>query len=60
VKEFPVRSLPSLAIAAAGRCSPVATARTPRGEDVRAAVVQEGYDTICTAPLFDGPTSSAC
>ena len=27
----------------------------PRGEDVRAAVVQEGYDTICTAPLFDGP-----
>ena len=26
----------------------------PRGEGVRAAVVQEGYDTICTAPLFDG------
>ena len=27
----------------------------PRGADVRAAVVQEGYDTICTAPLLDGP-----
>jgi diguanylate cyclase (GGDEF)-like protein len=26
-----------------------------RGSDVRAAVVQEGYDTISTAPLFDGP-----
>ena len=27
----------------------------PRGRRVRAAVVQEGFDTICTAPLFDGP-----
>jgi diguanylate cyclase (GGDEF)-like protein len=27
----------------------------PRGADVRAAVVQEGFDTICTAPLHDGP-----
>jgi diguanylate cyclase (GGDEF)-like protein len=26
----------------------------PRGEDVRAAVVQEGFDTLCTAPLMDG------
>ena len=26
----------------------------PRGADVRAAVVQEGYDTMCTAPLMDG------
>ena len=26
----------------------------PRGAGVRAAVVQEGFDTICTAPLMDG------
>lgn len=26
----------------------------PRAADIRAAVVQEGYDTICAAPLFDG------
>src|SRR5438128_2872913 len=26
----------------------------PRAGDVRAAVVQEGYDTLCTAPLLDG------
>ena len=26
----------------------------PRGVGVRAAVVQEGFDTLCTAPLMDG------
>jgi diguanylate cyclase (GGDEF)-like protein/excisionase family DNA binding protein len=26
----------------------------PRAADIRAAVVQEGYDTICSAPLIDG------
>src|SRR5438046_847591 len=26
----------------------------PRAGDVRASVVQEGFDTLCTAPLFDG------
>ncbi|MBI2762348.1 MAG: GAF domain-containing protein [Chloroflexi bacterium] len=28
----------------------------PRGARVRARVVQEGYDTICVAPLMDGET----
>jgi diguanylate cyclase (GGDEF)-like protein/excisionase family DNA binding protein len=55
VKEFPVRSLPSLAIAARRPLFSGGYSEDPRGEDVRAAVVQEGYDTICTAPLFDGP-----
>ncbi len=27
----------------------------PRAAEIRAAVVQEGYDTRCVAPLFDGP-----
>ena len=55
VRGFPVRSLPSLAIAARRPLFAGGYSDDPRGEDVRAAVVQEGYDTICTAPLFDGP-----
>ena len=27
----------------------------PRAAEIRAAVVQEGFDTLCLAPLFDGP-----
>ena len=38
----------------ADRCSPSNYRDDPRGADVRAAVVQEGYDTLCTAPLMDG------
>ncbi|MFL5770492.1 MAG: diguanylate cyclase [Chloroflexota bacterium] len=53
VREFPARSLPSLAIAARRPLFAGGYSDDPRGEDVRAAVVQEGYDTICTAPLFD-------
>ncbi len=53
VREFPARSLPSLAVAARRPMFAVDYRNDPRGEGVRAAVVQEGYDTICTAPLFD-------
>ena len=55
VREFPVRSLPSLAVAARRPLFASGYSDDPRGEGVRAAVVQEGFDTICTAPLFDGP-----
>ena len=55
VRDFPARSLPSLAVAARRPMFAGGYRDDPRGEDVRAAVVQEGYDTICTAPLFDGP-----
>ena len=44
----------------AGRCSPTDYRDDPRAGDVRAAVVQEGFDTICTAPLFDWTSRSAC
>ena len=54
VREFPVRSLPSAAIAARRPLFSVGYRDDPRGEGVRAAVVQEGYDTLCTAPLLDG------
>jgi diguanylate cyclase (GGDEF)-like protein len=55
VSEFPARSLPALAVAARRPMFAGGYRSDPRGLDVRAAVVQEGYDTICTAPLLDGP-----
>ena len=54
VVDLPARSLPALA-AATGRPMFATHYRDdPRAEDVRATVVQEGFDTICTAPLMDG------
>jgi diguanylate cyclase (GGDEF)-like protein/excisionase family DNA binding protein len=55
VRTFPSRSLPALAVAARRPLFAGGYRDDPRGADVRAAVVQEGYDTICTAPLLDGP-----
>ncbi len=54
VRDVPDRSLPAAAIAARRPLFASHYRDDPRGADVRAAVVQEGYDTICTAPLFDG------
>ena len=56
---------PAFATSRIGRCRPPRWRRSqplfavdyrndPRGEGVRAAVVQEGFDTLCTAPLMDG------
>jgi diguanylate cyclase (GGDEF)-like protein/excisionase family DNA binding protein len=53
VGEFPARSLPSLAAAARRPLFATDYRNDPRASDVRAAVVQEGFDTICTAPLLD-------
>jgi len=55
VRDFPARSLPAMAVAARRPLFAGGYRDDPRGLDVRAAVVQEGYDTICTAPLLDGP-----
>jgi diguanylate cyclase (GGDEF)-like protein/excisionase family DNA binding protein len=54
VREFPERSLPTAAIEARKPLFATRYRDDPRGPDVRAAVVQEGFDTICTAPLLDG------
>jgi diguanylate cyclase (GGDEF)-like protein/excisionase family DNA binding protein len=54
VADFPARSLPSLAAAARRPMFATHYRDDPRAGDVRASVVQEGFDTICTAPLFDG------
>lgn len=54
VRDIPERSLPSAAIAARRPLFAIDYRNDPRGAGVRAAVVQEGFDTICTAPLLDG------
>ena len=54
VRDFPERSLPAAAIAARRPLFAINYRDDPRGVGVRAAVVQEGFDTIATAPLFDG------
>jgi diguanylate cyclase (GGDEF)-like protein/excisionase family DNA binding protein len=54
VRDFPVPSLPGLAVEARRPMFATGYADDPRGSAVRAAVIQEGFDTICTAPLVDG------
>jgi diguanylate cyclase (GGDEF)-like protein len=54
VSEFPARSLPTHAAAARRPMFATHYRDDPRAGDVRASVVQEGFDTLCTAPLFDG------
>jgi diguanylate cyclase (GGDEF)-like protein/excisionase family DNA binding protein len=54
MRAVQTRSLPAAAIAARRPLFSVGYRDDPRGADVRAAVVQEGYDTVCTAPLMDG------
>ncbi len=56
LRSFPTRSLPAAAIKANQPLFSVGYRDDPRGADVRAAVVQEGFDTLCTAPLRDGST----
>src|SRR6185295_19053539 len=53
VVEFPRRSLPALAAAARRPMFATHYRDDSRAGDVRAAVVQEGFDTICSAPLLD-------
>ncbi|MBI2775856.1 MAG: GAF domain-containing protein [Chloroflexi bacterium] len=47
------RSLVSEAVAHGRPAFAVGYRDDPRGADVRAAVVQEGFDTVCVAPLYD-------
>ena len=54
IRPVTVRSLSSAAVSARRPLFAVNYRDDPRGADVRAAVVQEGYDTLCTAPLMDG------
>ncbi len=54
VRDFPAPSLPAEAAAAHRPLFALRYRDDPRAVDVRSAVVQEGFDTICAAPLYDG------
>jgi diguanylate cyclase (GGDEF)-like protein/excisionase family DNA binding protein len=56
VREAPLRSLAAAAAVARKPLFSVGYRDDPIGADMRAAVVQEGFDTLCTAPLLDGDT----
>jgi diguanylate cyclase (GGDEF)-like protein/excisionase family DNA binding protein len=53
VRDLPWQSLRRRAVAARRPLFSVAYRDDPRGADVRDAVVREGFDTICIAPLLD-------
>jgi len=54
VQDLEVPSLPAEAAAARRPLFATGYRDDPRAVEVRSAVVQEGFDTICAAPLFDG------
>ncbi len=54
IRSLPARSLEAAAIASGHPLAAQAARNDPRLADVRAAVVQEGFDTVCSAPLLDG------
>ena len=53
-RDLPPRSLSAAAMEARTPLAATTYRDDPRGEGMRAAVVQEGFDTACTAPLLDG------
>ncbi len=54
VRDFPVPSLSAEAAAARRPLFATHYRDDPRAVEVRSAIVQEGFDTICAAPLYDG------
>ena len=54
VRDFPAPSLPAEAAAARRPLFATRYRDDPRAAEVRSALVQEGFDTICAAPLYDG------
>jgi len=53
VRAIRPKSLSAAAVTARRPLFAVDFKDDPHAEDIRAAVVQEGFDTICTAPLLD-------
>ncbi len=54
VQDLPPRSLSAMAVAARRPLAAKNYRDDPRGEGVRAAVIQEGFDSLCVSPLLDG------
>ena len=55
VRDPHPNSLAAIAAAARRPTFAVGHRDDPRSTEIRAAVIQEGYDTICVGPLLDGP-----
>ena len=56
VQDLPRPSLGAAAVQARGPRFAVHYADDPLGTAERSAVIQEGFDTMCAAPFFDGDT----
>ncbi|MGH2511530.1 MAG: GAF domain-containing protein [Candidatus Limnocylindrales bacterium] len=56
VRDFPRPSLGAAAVEARAPRFAIHYADDPLGVTMRAAVVQEGFDTMCAAPFFDDDT----
>ena len=54
IREVRPGSLPAAAVDARRPMFSVAYRDDPRAAHIRAAIVQEGFDTLCTAPLIEG------
>ncbi len=54
IRELRPGSLPAAAVAARQPLFAVGYRNDPRGAELRAAIIQEGFDTICAAPLLEG------
>ena len=54
IREVRPQSLPAAAMEAGRPLFSVGYRDDPRAAHIRAAIVQEGFDTLCTAPLIDG------
>ncbi len=54
VRDLPPRSLSAAAVAARRPLAATHYRDDPRGEGIRAAVIQEGFDSLCVAPLLSG------
>ncbi len=54
VRGVESRSLPAAAARSLRPLYAIGYRDDPRAAEIRAAIVQEGYDTICAAPLLDG------
>jgi diguanylate cyclase (GGDEF)-like protein/excisionase family DNA binding protein len=54
IRDVRPGSLPAAAVDARRPLFSVGYRDDPRAEPIRAAIVQEGFDTLCTAPLIEG------
>ncbi|HSO28663.1 MAG TPA: GAF domain-containing protein [Candidatus Sulfomarinibacteraceae bacterium] len=59
IEKVTNRTLVASALEAAEPAFSVNFRDDPRAAEIREAVIEEGFDTLCVAPLFDGPDRPA-